>query len=484
MERARAMLRGLVPRPPLGHLLGLRVTQVGSGTATMTMPASPWVQGYDGRLLYNTLMEAASATAVLTGTAPGADVDTTSISISYFRPCTPQSETIIARARTINSGPTFTHTEVVTEDALGRLLSQTTMAAVVRPAAPPAGLPAGLAPVPEPTYPTPDPHKKVLPDGVGPVPHEILQALDGLTLLRRVLQGDLPRAPLLELFGVGPSLVELGRVRLEVPATEWLSHRRGEIAPGVLFDLVGMSAWAALVTTAPTGGKLGTPGGNAAVLRTAEADGRRLMVDGWVADRQGDTLVAAATISDASGRRIAMAQLSGLLQPFEPQPAQQAEAALLTIVFTDLVASTQTAERLGDQRWRDVLAAHHALVRHELEVAKGQEVKTTGDGFLATFDTPVRALRFAVRLRDVMRQLGLQLRVGIHTGHCQISAGDVAGIAVHVAARVLAAASAGEILVSGTVRDLLLGSDFKFEDRGHHHLKGIDGEWQLFALVG
>src|SRR5947208_8152191 len=197
MERARAFLRGLVPRAPLSHLLGLRVTQVGSGTATMTMPATPWLQGYDGRLLYNTLMEAASATAVLTGVGPGADVDTTSISISYFRPATPQSETIIARARTINSGPTFIHTEVVTEDGLGRLLSQTTMAAVLRPVTPPPPPASALEPVPEPTYPSPDPHKKALPDGVGPVPREVLQALDGLTLVRRVLCGDLPRPPLL-----------------------------------------------------------------------------------------------------------------------------------------------------------------------------------------------------------------------------------------------------------------------------------------------
>jgi len=115
-------------------------------------------------------------------------------------------------------------------------------------------------------------------------------------------------------------------------------------------------------------------------------------------------------------------------------------------------------------------------------VSKGQEVKTTGDGFLATFDSPVRALQFAVRLRELMREVRLQLRVGMHTGQCEVSNGDVAGIAVHVAARVLAAAQAGEVLVSGTVRDLLLGSDFNFDDRGRHTLKGIDGAWQLFAL--
>jgi class 3 adenylate cyclase len=152
------------------------------------------------------------------------------------------------------------------------------------------------------------------------------------------------------------------------------------------------------------------------------------------------------------------------------------------LLFTDLVDSTRRVEQLGDERWREVLGHHHALVRHQLEVSKGREVKTTGDGFLATFDSPAQAIDCARRIREGLRGLDVEVRVGIHTGQCDVSEGDVSGIAVHVASRVLSIAAPGEVLVSGTVRDLLLGSDVKFEDRGRHQLKGIEGDWQLFSL--
>jgi class 3 adenylate cyclase len=152
------------------------------------------------------------------------------------------------------------------------------------------------------------------------------------------------------------------------------------------------------------------------------------------------------------------------------------------VLFTDLVASTATASTLGDERWSEVLARHHTLIRQHLDQFDGREVKTTGDGFLAVFDDPVRAVECALRLQATVQGLGLELKVGLHTGRCELSDGDVAGIAVHVAARVLQEAAAGEVLVSGTIRDVLLGSEFKFEDRGRHLLKGIDGEWPLFAV--
>jgi class 3 adenylate cyclase len=155
---------------------------------------------------------------------------------------------------------------------------------------------------------------------------------------------------------------------------------------------------------------------------------------------------------------------------------------VLTIVFTDIVGSTGRAAEIGDSRWQELLERHHATVRRHLEALKGREIKTTGDGFLATFDNPAVAVEWALRVRDGVRGLGLDIRVGIHAGQCEISDGDVSGIAVHLAARVLSVAGPGDVLVSGTVRDLLFGSEVTFEDRGRHHLKGIQGEWQLFAL--
>jgi class 3 adenylate cyclase len=123
-------------------------------------------------------------------------------------------------------------------------------------------------------------------------------------------------------------------------------------------------------------------------------------------------------------------------------------------------------------------------VRRHLDLFEGRELKTTGDGFLAVFDDPARAVECARRLREAVAGIGLELKAGLHTGRCEVSDGDIAGIAVHVAARVLQAAGPGEVLVSGTIRDVLLGSEFLFDDRGRHRLKGIDGEWPLFAVTG
>jgi class 3 adenylate cyclase len=155
---------------------------------------------------------------------------------------------------------------------------------------------------------------------------------------------------------------------------------------------------------------------------------------------------------------------------------------LATVLFTDLVNSTARLRELGDVRWQALLAEHQAVVRRHLEHFRGREVKTTGDGFLATFDSPARALKCALAIRTGVEPLGLEIRAGIHTGECEVVQGDVSGIAVHLAARVMGAAGPGEVLVSSTVRDLLLGSELRFEDRGRHELKGIEGDWQLFAV--
>jgi class 3 adenylate cyclase len=165
-------------------------------------------------------------------------------------------------------------------------------------------------------------------------------------------------------------------------------------------------------------------------------------------------------------------------------PAAAPERVLATVLFTDIVGSTEAAERLGDARWTQLLDEHHSAVRKQLDMFKGREVKTTGDGFLATFDSPGRAVQAARAIRDAVGRLGLDIRVGLHTGECEISGADVAGIAVHIASRIQSLAGSGEILVSGTVHDLVAGSGLSFADRGRHKLKGIEGEWPLFAVAG
>ena len=158
--------------------------------------------------------------------------------------------------------------------------------------------------------------------------------------------------------------------------------------------------------------------------------------------------------------------------------------ALATIVFTDLVDSTAVASRLGDRRWRELLEAHRSGVRRELVRFRGDEIDTAGDGFMATFDGPARAIRCAQAITSSVEPLGLAVRVGVHTGEVERVAGGIAGIAVHIGARVASAAAPGEVWVSSTVRDLVAGSGLGFEDRGLHALKGVPGEWRLFSVAG
>ncbi len=162
---------------------------------------------------------------------------------------------------------------------------------------------------------------------------------------------------------------------------------------------------------------------------------------------------------------------------------REAERVLATVLFTDIVDSTGKAAALGDRRWRDVLGEHDARLRGEIERQRGRAVKSTGVGVLAVFDGPARAIRCATRAHETVRDLGLTLRIGLHTGECEMLGDDVGGVAVHIGARVTAAAAPGEVLVSSTVRDLVVGSGIAFEERGERELKGVPGRWALHAVT-
>jgi len=165
------------------------------------------------------------------------------------------------------------------------------------------------------------------------------------------------------------------------------------------------------------------------------------------------------------------------------RPVPELDRVLATVLFTDIVGSTERAVELGDRRWRDLLGAHDAAVRRELDRFRGREVDTAGDGFLATFDGPARAVRCAMSAGETIRELGVEIRAGIHTGECELDGPKVRGIAVHTGARIASLAGAGEVLVSQTVKDLVSGSGLAFEDRGLHELKGVPGEWRVYAAV-
>ena len=163
------------------------------------------------------------------------------------------------------------------------------------------------------------------------------------------------------------------------------------------------------------------------------------------------------------------------------RPVADVDRVLATVLFTDIVGSTETAARLGDRAWRTLLDSYHTMVRKELSRFRGREVNTAGDSFLATFDGPARAIRCALAIRDGARDLGLRTRTGLHTGEIELSADDAQGIAVHIGARVAATAEPDETLVSSTVKDIVAGSGIVFADRGVHALKGVPGEWRLYA---
>jgi class 3 adenylate cyclase len=166
---------------------------------------------------------------------------------------------------------------------------------------------------------------------------------------------------------------------------------------------------------------------------------------------------------------------------------EQADVAddrvLATVLFTDIVNSTRRAAEIGDRDWHALLDAHDAIVRVQLNRFRGREVNTSGDGFLAMFDGPQRAIRCAMAIRDAVRSLGIEVRAGLHTGECEIRGDDIGGIAVHIGARVNALAGPNDVLVSSTLRDLVIGSGLEFEDRGAHELKGVPGEWRLYAVM-
>lgn len=166
------------------------------------------------------------------------------------------------------------------------------------------------------------------------------------------------------------------------------------------------------------------------------------------------------------------------------RPEIEVDRILTTVLFTDIVGSTERAASLGDQRWHSLLDAHDQAVRDQLRRFRGREINTTGDGFLASFDGPARTIRCAQAIGEATSKLGVELRMGLHTGECEVRGDDLGGLAVHVAARVAALASPGHILVSGMVKDLVAGSGIEFDDGSEHELKGVPGSWKLFAVKG
>jgi class 3 adenylate cyclase len=273
-------------------------------------------------------------------------------------------------------------------------------------------------------------------------------------------------------------------------------------APSVADNPSARTAWASYLRQAAS------PGAAVAIMRmNGEIDVRHVLpairVPTLVVHRTGDRLTSIEQARQIA-RNVPGARLVELpgddhstwvgdadaivseVEEFMTGTRQSAEVdrVLATVLFTDIVGSTERAAAVGDQAWRGLLSQHHALVRRELVRFRGREINTAGDGFLAAFDGPARAVRCAHAVRSAVRaNLEIDVRAGVHTGECELVDGNLAGLAVHIGARITGLAGAGEVLVSNTVKDLVAGSGLTFDDRGDHVLKGVPGQWRLFSAV-
>lgn len=486
IEQMIAWARGLLPRIPLNYLTGFELTKVGAGSITATMPASPWLQNPAGQMDLLMFSSMALHSAITTGAPAGVELVPMSHAVTFIRSCTVESGSLIAQARTVSTGRRRAFAEAEIEDARGRLLAHSVGSVELVPMdPPPAARPLPAEPVPEPSYATPHPYLRPF-DGPTWLGAEVItEPVSGMEAGRRALTGEVPRPPIDFLTGMQLVDVGEGTSSYTMPATEWLASRHRRVTVGPLTALAWSACASAAFTNVPAGGWMLSYDLSVSEVSAPPADGRILTARAETVHGAAPMIVTRCEIRGPDGALAAAAQATfkPITIPAE-RPAPEPRRVLASVLFTDIVDSTRHAERLGDAEWHRVLSKHNDIVRTELKRTQGREVKTTGDGFLAAFDVPARAVECARAIRDGVRALGIEIRAGIHTGECELLGADVGGIAVHIAARVQAAAQPSEVLVTGTVVDLAQGSGLRFADRGEQVLKGVEGARHLFALDG
>ena len=296
-------------------------------------------------------------------------------------------------------------------------------------------------------------------------------------------------SPYQKLHGHQLEEVDEGRIVGTIPASEWFCRFSRHVAPGILASIAAHQRTLATVSCRRPDEAFAGLEQHMRFYQPVPADGHLLRVEAKarrVRRDGGDLNEATATINDAQGAVVASGHtITAYIDSSKRQRRSRPEAKriLATLLFTDIVGSTEHAERLGDARWRSLLEEHRASVRTEIARCEGIEIDTAGDGFFARFESPARALQCARSVRGAVKRLGIEIRAGVHTGECEVQGRNLSGMAVHIAARVQAAARPGEVLVSETVKVIAIGSGFRFEDRGEHSLKGVPGEWRLYSVV-
>jgi class 3 adenylate cyclase len=404
--------------------------------------------------------------------------------MSHFRPIRPAAGNLVARCRVINASRFFTYTEAEVEDPFGRQLLRASSHAAIRavePEPPPA--PAELRRVDEPTYASPDPCHRPLTVGIATLSE--LVTGDVLDRLNKYADATLT-TPFVELIGVRILHIDVGAARSSFPATEWFCLFSRNVSHGALATLGNTNGTLAGQSLTRAGDSFVGLSQNSRFLGEIPADGRPFIAETTGHLRAEDRASVEVATRDSEGRTIVLT--SGVAHFVDAAKRQRAIATatkrvLCSLLFTDIVNSTQHAERLADQRWHALLDEQRKKVRAEIARYGGTEIDTAGDGFFVRFDSPADALDCAVAAVHAVKPLGIDIRAGVHTGECEVTGRSYAGMAVHLGARIMAAAGPGEILVSSTVKDLVMGSGRNFEDRGEHSLKGVPGTWRLHTLV-
>jgi uncharacterized protein (TIGR00369 family) len=488
IDRIRAFEQSQLPSPPVTRLLGIRAGHVGPGSGTWVMPATGWSSIATGELESAILAETAVTGVAMTTLAPGLDVEPVSLAFNYFRPTRPQAGNLLARARVVNASRLFVFVELEVEDPQGRKLAHGTSQCEVRPVEPsPPPPPPELRRIDEATYGTPDPYLRPVRSTLAP--SEMIQEQGGASFMHGYRQGRFA-TPFWELTGCRIEAMDeqsgVVRMTMTMPATEWLCRFSRFVAPGAIASLAhSVSRSSGLLLVQP-GQAFAGLSQTTTFFRAVPADGRLLRAEARGTIRGRDLAIADIDVYDADGQLAASAQ--GVAQIIDASRRQkptvkEVKRILATLLFTDIVGSTEHARRLGDAGWRATLSQHHDAMRAQIARCEGIEVDTAGDGFFVRFDSPARALDCARAAREAVKRLGIEIRAGIHTGECELQGRSLTGVAVHVAARIQGLARPGDILVSSTVKDIVVGSGTRFEDHGQHSLKGMPGEWRLFVLA-
>ena len=481
IERVRALAGGAGPLPPLCHLIGLRVTQVEPAGVTVSLPASPWlINAVDVHVSLDVLAAVACELAGLTAVTSGRQARSVALNTEAMRMARASDGPFSATGTVIHAGRTFVRVSATVHDGGGRVVGHA-IGSLALGSGEESTAKTSRAPTAMPHYDDLDPFERPAP--ADDLAMNVWDHMDPLEVFRAMARGELPAPHINRLLGMRFLDGAPGSCTLSIPASRWFALHNDAVDPSILNTVSAMASGSAVMNLGTRDRISGEINRAVAFERPIPADDRVILVRATTRLQGANLMVCDVETSDPDGNIAALEQAVWLLVPrrSDAKPKPAARRRLATVLFTDIVASTERAATLGDSAWSELLTDHQDIVRQQLTIFGGLEIKTTGDGFLATFDSPANAVQCARAIRDRIQPSGLQIRAGLHAGELEVTDEDVAGIAVHIASRILSACGANEILVSSTVRDLTTGSGLRLENRGPHKLKGLDEEWYLYA---